>query len=708
MTNEALAQLTPDIDIEQLSPMMRHYLQTKEAYPDCILFYRLGDFYEMFFDDAKIVSKELELALTGKACGLEKRAPMCGVPYHAAESYLTRLVAKGYQVAVCEQTEDPKEAKGIVRRDVLRVVTPGTNLNMSALDATKHNYLMCVCYEPDVTGIAVADVTTGDFFLTEVADVRTITDAIVKYAPSELVCNEALLISGIDRAYLKERLQIAMHTLPDSYFESDTAKRVLLRHFHVTHVAALGIDPFPNGICAAGAVLQYLGTLQKTDLSNLTHIDPYFSSRYMMLDVATRRNLELTETLRDKSKRGSLLWVLDKTKTAMGARHLRSFLEQPLIEEAEIRARLNAVDTLYQNVVSREEIREYLTPVYDLERLMARVAYQTANPRDLLAFQMSLDVLPALKIALSDLGADPALAALYEEIDPLKDICALIASAIDPDAPLTVRDGGIIRDGFDEEIDRFRDAGRNGKEWLAALEEETKAATGIKNLRIKYSTNFGYTFEVTNSFRDQVPPDFIRRQTLTNCERYTTERLKALEDTILNAQEKLYAREYEIFCRIRDAIAAEIGRIQKTARAIATLDAYASLADVAEKYHYVKPEILTDGEIRIKGGRHPVVERMLPETERFIENDTHLDNRKHAVAIITGPNMAGKSTYMRQTALIVLMAQIGSFVPANEARIGIVDRIFTRVGASDDLASGQSTIMVEMHEVAGILRNATP
>ena len=697
-----------NVDIEKVSPMMQHYLQTKNEYKDCVLFYRLGDFYELFFDDAKTVSKELELTLTGKACGLEERAPMCGVPFHSVDTYLTRLVSKGYKVAICEQTEDPKQAKGIVKRDVTRIVTPGTNLNMQALEETRNNYLMCIFYDSECIGISVADVTTGDYYLTEVSTIKEACDEIGKYMPSELICNEAFTFSGVSTDDIKNRLGIYINPLDARYYDEEDCKKALITHFKVKSLIGLGLDDFGNGIVAAGALLRYLIDMQKTEIANITHIYPYLTSKYMLLDSSTRRNLELVETMRDKQKRGTLLWVLDKTKTAMGARTLRSFVEQPLIEKEDILLRQGAVEKLVKNVVTREEIREYLNPVYDLERLMSKIVFKTANPRDLLAFRNSIRMIPAIKTSLMDVKDDSELASLEERLDPLRDIYDLIDMAIVEEPPLTIKESGIIKDGFDKDIDTFREAGTNGKSWLAQLEDEEKEKTGIKNLKIKYSNVFGYSFEVTNSFKDKVPDYFIRKQTLTNCERYTTPKLKELEDTILNAQDKLNNLEYEMFCKIRDSIALEIDRIQETAKALALLDVYASLAYVAEKNHYVKPSINEKGVFNIKNGRHPVVELMLDSSDMFISNDTYLDNKKHCISIITGPNMAGKSTYMRQTALISLMMQIGSFVPAEKADICVVDRIFTRVGASDDLGSGQSTFMVEMNEVANILRNATP
>ncbi|MBR0092950.1 MAG: DNA mismatch repair protein MutS [Lachnospiraceae bacterium] len=688
--------------------MMRLYIETRRAYPDCILFYRLGDFYEMFFDDALTVSRELELTLTGKACGLAQRAPMCGVPYHAAENYLTRLVAKGYKVAVCDQTEDPKLAKGLVKREVTRIVTPGTNLNIQALDETRNNYLCCICMQPDVTGIAIADISTGEFQVTETRDLKETTDELFRFMPSEIIANDAFFISGADITQWKEQYGIAVYRLEDRLFDADLCRNTLYQQFHVRSLSTLGLDVFPTAYRAAGALLQYLKKMQLVKLHNLTRINPYAAGQYMLLDAASRRNLELTETLRDKTKRGTLFWVLDKTGTAMGARKLRAWIEQPLTKRYEIQLRLDAAEALYTHVITRDEIREYLKPVYDLERLMARISYRSAHPKDLLAFGQSLQMLAPLRIALSELTDEsPLLSQLYEEIDPLSDLCDLCLGAIDEEAPLSVREGGIIKQGFDEEIDRLREADINGKRWLLELEEETRNRSGIRTLRIKYNNNFGYCFEVSNSFKDKVPEDFIRRQTLTNAERYTTEKLKALEDTILGARDRRNALEYERFCEVRDKIASEIERVRKTADAVATLDVLTSFARCAEQYRYVKPVLSEDARIRILEGRHPVVERMQEEKEQFVANDTLLDCRENRCLIITGPNMAGKSTYLRQTALIVLMAQIGSFVPAAEADIGIADRIFTRVGASDDLASGRSTFMVEMSEVANILRNAT-
>lgn len=689
----------------ELTPMMQKYMETKAENPDCILFYRLGDFYEMFFEDAVTASRELEITLTGKSCGLEERAPMCGVPYHAVDNYLNRLVAKGYKVAICEQVEDPKLAKGLVKREVTRIVTPGTNLAPQALDETKNNYLMCIVYIADRYGLSIVDITTGDYFVTELPDSVKLMDEIYKFMPSEIICNESFYMSGMDLEDLRTRLGITVYSLDSWYFDDAICRKKLLDHFHVSSFIGLGLDDYDCGIISAGAILQYLLETQKNSLSHLTHITPYTTAKYMMLDSSTRRNLELLETLREKQKKGSLLWVLDKTKTAMGARTLRKYLEQPLIEKEEILRRLDAVEELKNMAISREEIREYLTPVYDLERLITRITYGSANPRDLTAFKTSLEMLPSLHCILEELHS-PLLTGIRDDLDTLEDLCTLIRDSIIDDPPLAMKEGGIIRDGYSEEVDTLRRAKSEGKGWLAKLEEEEREKTGIKNLKIKYNKVFGYYLEVTNSYKDLVPDYFTRKQTLANAERYITPELKELEDTILGAEDKLFALEYELYSTVRDTIAGEVERIQKTAKAVAALDVFSSLALVAERNNYVRPKINQKGMIDIRDGRHPVVEKMIPN-DMFISNDTYLDDKKQRISIITGPNMAGKSTYMRQAALIVLMAQLGSFVPASSADIGLVDRIFTRVGASDDLASGQSTFMVEMNEVANILRNAT-
>ena len=688
-----------------LSPMMVHYTETKKEYPDCILFYRLGDFYEMFFEDALVVSKELEITLTGKECGLEERAPMCGVPFHALDNYLYRLVQKGYKVAIAEQMEDPKLAKGLVKREVIRVVTPGTITSAQALDETKNNYLMGIVYLDESFGIATADITTGDFLVTEVSNERNLFDEINKFAPSEIICNEAFNMSGVDLTELKERYQVTVSSLDNRFFSEETCQKIIKEHYHVNSLEGLGLNDYEIGSIAAGAVMQYLYETQKNTLNHITTLIPYTTGQFMMLDTSTRRNLELVETMREKQKRGTLLWVLDKTKTAMGARLLRNFLEQPLIDRDEILKRQNAIEELNMNFISREEICEYLNPIYDLERLIGRISYKTANPRDLIAFKNSLEMLPHIKNILKEFSSG-LFRELDEDLDPLEDLYQLIDKAIEDDPPISVRDGGMIKDGFHEETDKLRHAKTEGKTWLAELEQREKEKTGIKNLKIKYNKVFGYYFEVTNSFKSMVPDYFIRKQTLANAERFTTDELKNLEDIILGAEDKLFSLEYELFCQVRDQIAQEVLRIQKSAKAIAGIDVFASLSVVATRNNYVKPSINEKGIIQIKNGRHPVVEKMMRD-DLFVSNDTYLDNGKNRISIITGPNMAGKSTYMRQTALIVLMAQVGSFVPAESANVGICDRIFTRVGASDDLASGQSTFMVEMTEVANILRNAT-
>ncbi|MCR4892899.1 MAG: DNA mismatch repair protein MutS [Lachnospiraceae bacterium] len=685
--------------------MMQHYLETKEKYPGCILFYRLGDFYEMFFEDAETVSRELELTLTGKSCGLEERAPMCGVPFHAVDTYLNRLVARGYKVAICEQLEDPKLAKGIVKRDVIRIVTPGTNIDVQSMSEGENSFLMAIVYDAGRFGISVADVTTGDFSVTELSTKSRLLDELTKFSPKEIICNDAFFQCGIDIEDLRSRLGITVNMLDTHYFGRERTALALKEHFSVQTPDALGLSDFDNGIRAAGAVLLYLTENQKQSLSNFVKIRPYQTSGYLIIDSSSRRNLELTETLREKKKRGSLLWVLDRTKTAMGARRLRSMIEEPLIDEREINRRLDAVEELNGRVMDRDEIREYLGEIYDLERLLCKITYGSANPRDLIALKNSFRMLSPIRTLLSSFQSS-LLLELSESIDDLKDIFDLIESAIIEDPPMAMHDGGIIKEGYRTEVDELKSARTNGKQWLAELEERERERTGIRNLKVKYSKVFGYSIEITNSFLSKTPPEYVRKQTLTGGERFITDELKKLEDQILNAEDRLTSLEYELFTEIRTKISDEVGRILDTAKAVAFIDVIQSLSYVAEHGRYVRPSINTRGELRVKGGRHPVVERMLPEGS-FIPNDIFLDNGKHMISIITGPNMAGKSTYMRQCALIVLMAAIGSFVPAEEADICIVDRIFTRVGASDDLASGQSTFMVEMNEVANILRNAT-
>ena len=685
--------------------MMQHYLEMKKQYPGCILLYRIGDFYEMFFEDAKTASRELELTLTGKDCGLPERAPMCGVPFHAVEPYIAKLVKRGYKCAIAEQMEDPKLAKGLVKRAVIRVVTPGTLMGENDIEASRNNYLMSIFAIDSSFGIAVSDVSTGDFLVTDVGTRRALLDEISRFEPAEIIGNNALFMSGIDLDALREKIGVSISQRENDDFAEDACRDILKEHFKVADLAGLGLSDFPNGTIAAGAALRYIYETQKNHAEHITTLRVYTAGEYMMLDTSSRRNLELTETLREKQKKGTLLWVLDRTKTAMGGRLLRTLVEQPLISREQIIARQDAVDELNMNYISREELTEYLSAIYDLERLVGRISCRTANPRDLVALGKSLDMLEPIREQLKAFTS-PLLKKTAGEIDPLEDIRKLIADAIADDPPVMLREGGIIREGYSKEADELRHAKTDGKTWLAELENSEREKTGIRNLKIKYNKVFGYYFEVTNSFREQVPDYFIRKQTLVNAERYTTAELQATEEKILGSADKLNSLEFALFGEVRDKTAAEAARIQKSARAIAVLDVLISFSSVAARYGYVKPSINDKGVIRIKNGRHPVVERMMKD-HMFVANDTLLDNGKNRFAIITGPNMAGKSTYMRQTALITLMAQIGSFVPADEADIGICDRIFTRVGASDDLASGQSTFMVEMTEVANILRNAT-
>ncbi len=688
-----------------LTPMMQQYMEVKNQYKDCILFYRLGDFYEMFFDDALTASKVLEITLTGRDCGQPERAPMCGVPYHACDVYLNKLIENGYKVAICEQVEDPKLAKGIVKREVIRVVTPGTNMSSAVLDETKNNYLMSIYGEDGSFGVSVVDITTGEFKTAKISSLSKLTDEINKYSPSEIIGNTAFMISDLDFVFLREKMNISISEAPDHYFNENICTDAIMRQFGVNNIEGLGLKDLPECVFASGALLQYLHETQKNSLAHINHMVTYSIDDFMILDSSTRRNLELCETLRDKQKRGSLLWVLDKTKTAMGSRMLRNMIEQPLIYKDQIESRLDAVEALNNDMINRDEIREYLNSVYDLERLMTRISLRTANPRDMISFKTSLKYLPYIKGLLSDYSYG-MLADIHENLDELADICDLLERAINDDPPILIREGGIFKDGFLEEIDTLKNAKTDGKTWLAEMEEREREKTGIKNLKLKFNKVFGYYLEVTNSYKNLVPDYFIRKQTLANAERYTTKELDDLAGQILGSEDKLYALEYETFVALRDKIAGEIIRVQSTAKNIALLDCLCSLSYVACANNYVRPSINEDGIIDIKDGRHPVVEKM-PGCSMFIENDTYLNNYESRISIITGPNMAGKSTYMRQTALIVLMAQIGSFVPASSANIGICDRIFTRVGASDDLASGQSTFMIEMSEMANILRNAT-
>lgn len=692
------------IGVAKLSPMMEQYVATKEKYKDCILFYRLGDFYEMFFDDAILASKELEITLTGKDCGMEERAPMCGIPFHAADTYINQLVKKGYKVAIGEQVEDPKLAKGLVKREVIRIVTPGTNLSSESMEESKNNYLMCISYVGKNYGISVTDLSTGVFKTCQIQQAEKVVDEINKFQPSEVLYQAG--VEQVEEIHaVCERLQVSHTEAPDYYFNLETDEETLKRQFHINSIEGLGLKDSPACVASCGALMQYLHETQMSSLSHINHIETYSVDSFMILDSATRRNLELTETLRDKQKRGSLLWVLDKTKTAMGARKLREFVEQPLLYKDAIEKRLDAIEAINKELIVREELREYLNTIYDLERLLTRIALKTANPRDLLAFKTSIQYLPDIYNLLRELPCE-RINEIYEDYDSLEDLYDLLEQAIVEEPPVSIKEGGIFKQGYRDEIDELRLAKTECKTWLADLESKEREKTGIKGLKIKYNKVFDYYFEVTNSFKSLVPDYFIRKQTLVNAERFTTDELNTLSGKILGAEDKLYALEYDCYVELREKLAAALVRVQKMAGYIAELDALCSLAYVADKNNYVRPSLNTDGVIDIKGGRHPVVEKMLAN-DSFVENDTYLNNAESRISIITGPNMAGKSTYMRQTALITLMAQIGSFVPAESANIGLCDRIFTRVGASDDLASGQSTFMIEMNEVANILRNAT-
>ena len=694
----------------EFSPMMQRYLETKEEYKDCILFYRLGDFYEMFFDDAITASRELELTLTGKDCGQEERAPMCGVPHHAAEIYVSRLINKGYKVAICEQLEDPKKAKGIVKRGVIRVVTPGTLVDSNMLEERKNNYIMAIYKSGIYFGISICDISTGEFYASEIKDndnFSMLLDEIARYTPSELVVNQMMGDSKEEIAKIKERFEnVYITKFNDKFFKSDLNSLNLRFNIATTEGKEIfNLEERKLLISSINGLIEYIEQTQKTSLDHINKISVYQLSKYMSLDINARRNLELTEKMRDKSKKGTLLWVLDKTSTSMGGRLLRRWLNDPLIDVKEINARLEAVSELKDNLMLRGDIIENLKKVYDIERLSAKMTYGNANARDMLTLKNSLMKLPELKSILKNTNSE-MLKDLYNKLDELQDIYLLIEKAIVDDPPMTIKDGGIIKLGYDEEIDKLKTAQTDGKKWLIELEAKEKEETGIKNLKVGFNKVFGYFFEVTKSYLNLVPDRYIRKQTLANCERYITEELNELESKILGAEEKVVDLEYKLFIEIRNKIAVNIERLQKASNIISILDVLTSFAIVAEDYNYQKPIIDDGGIIDIKGGRHPVIEKMLPAGE-FIDNDTYLDEENEQMSIITGPNMAGKSTYMRQVALIVLMAQIGSFVPVTSARIGVVDKIFTRVGASDDLSMGQSTFMVEMMEVAEILREAT-
>ena len=691
------------------SPMMQHYLDTKNQYKDCILFYRLGDFYEMFFDDAVNVSRELELTLTGKDCGQEERAPMCGIPYHAAENYISRLIGKGYKVAICEQLEDPKQAKGIVKRDVIRVVTPGTVMEANLLDDRKNNYIMCVYKNGIFFGVTVCDITTGDFRTTEIKETNnfaTLLDEISKYSPAELVVNPMMYECQEEIAKIKERFDVYITRLEESKFENNY-ENLENKYKIVDDEDNVHEDIKENmlAVSSTNALLTYLLDTQKNSLDHINKLIFYSTTKYMSLDINARRNLEITEKLRDKSKKGTLLWVLDKSATSMGGRLLRRWLNNPLIDAKQINKRLDAVQELKDNIILRGEITECLKKVYDIERLAGKISYGSANARDLISLKNSAKQLPGIKKILSDVNSN-LLKELYNDLDILEDIYELIDKTIVDEPPISVKEGGLIKLGFDEEVDKLKTATTDGKNWIIKLEAEEKEKTGIKGLKVGFNKVFGYYMEVTKSNVSLVPDRYIRKQTLTNGERYITEELKNLENQILGAEEKVVNLEYNIFVEVRDKIEAQVERLQKSASVVATIDALCSFATVAEDMNYVRPQVDNSGVIDIKDGRHPVIEKILP-IGSFVQNDTYLDKNENRLSIITGPNMAGKSTYMRQVALITLMAQLGSFVPASYAKIGVVDKIFTRVGASDDLSMGQSTFMVEMMEVAQILKEAT-
>ncbi len=698
-----------DIDIDKVSPMMKHYISMKKEYKDCLLFYRLGDFYEMFFEDALTASRELEITLTGRDCGLDERAPMCGVPFHAAEAYISKLINKGYKVAICEQLEDPAQAKGIVKRDVIRVVTPGTVMESNMLNEKENNYIMSIFKRGIYFGIAVCDISTGDFYVSEIKETNNfqmLLDEIARYTPAEIIVNSIFFNTTEEIKRLRERFDLYITNLPEESFREDTETlvndyRILNNGEEVTNV-----DKHIFGVVAANALIDYLTQTQKVKLEHINTINFYEINQYMTLDINARRHLELTEKMRDKSKKGTLLWVLDKTSTSMGGRLLKRWISNPLLKVSEINNRLHAVQELKNGLMFRDELQDTLKKVYDIERLIGKISFGSANGRDLISLKNSVGQLPLIKKILTDNVEDSYLQTLRNNLDCLEDIYELIDQAIVEEPPITIKEGGLIKLGYEEELDTYKKASTEGKNWLIELEAKEKEKTGIKNLKVGYNKVFGYYIEVTKSYLNLVPDYFVRKQTLTNCERYITDELKQLENQILGAQEKVVELEYNIFLDIREKIGMQIERIQQTASIIATLDVLVSFANVAEDLNYVMPIMDNSGEIDIKGGRHPVIEKMLPSKE-FVENDTYLNMDGERFSIITGPNMAGKSTYMRQVALITIMAQIGSFVPASYAKIGVVDKIFTRVGASDDLGMGQSTFMVEMMEVATILKNAT-
>jgi DNA mismatch repair protein MutS len=691
-----------------VTPMMQQYLDIKEKHQDCLLFFRLGDFYEMFFEDAKTASRELEITLTGRDCGLSERAPMCGVPFHAADNYVSRLIEKGYKVAICEQVEEPGASKGIVKREVIRIVTPGTILEGSTVNEGKNNYICAIVLKDSTYGLSISDVTTGEWLTTSIGGVnaiRKLLDELAKFSPVECLLDKSTYNNNEITHFIKNRFVCMLEQIPEHCLDSDLSHNLLVRHFNITTLEGIGLAADSSETLAASCLLYYLKETQKNSLSHMQTLIAYNVDEFMLLDISTRRNLELTETLREKNRKGSLLWVLDHTKTAMGSRYIRKCIEQPLIHASKINHRLDATEELKNNDLLRADLLEALSMIYDIERLMSKVSYGTCNAKDLIALKQSLGVLPTIYHLLKACDASK-LHELYNTFDCMQDVFNMIDKAVFEDAPLSLREGNLIKDGYSEEVDRLRQIKNEGTSWLMAIEAKEKEQTGIKNLKIKYNKVFGYFLEVTQSYNHLVPDYFIRKQTLSNCERYITEELKKVEEEVLGADDKLNVLEYQLFGEIRENILSQMDRLLSISHRIAQLDMLCSLAEVADKYNYIKPVINEEKCIAIQSGRHPVVEKIVGE-HNFIANDVYLDNCKQQIILLTGPNMAGKSTYMRQVALIVLMAQIGSFVPAKEAVIGVVDRIFTRVGASDDLASGQSTFMVEMMEVSNILHNAT-
>ena len=692
----------------EYSPLMQQYFSIKEEHKDSILFFRVGDFYEMFFDDAILASRELEITLTGKECGQEERAPMCGVPYHAVDTYVSRLIEKGYKVAICEQLEDPKTTKGMVKRDVIRIVTPGTVIESNMLDEKKNNYIMSIFKKGIYFGIAICDISTGDFFATQIAEnnnFSTLLDEIAKYSPAEIVVNSFLYSSLEEINAIRKRFNSYIDNSPDENFVPNNEELLSSYNIECENKPLDSLEGFELAAGAITSLLQYLTSTQKIKLEHINHINIYNLQKYMSLDITARRNLELLERQYDKGKKGTLLWVLDKTSTSMGGRLIRRWISEPLMDRVNINSRLEAVQDLKDNTILREELQKALKKVYDIERLVGKISYGNSNGREMNSLKASLEQIPEIKELLKQSQA-PLIIALNNNLDDCHDLAKLINDAIVDDPPITIKDGGIIKEGYNSLVDEYKKASTEGKTWLLELEQREKEKTGIKNLKIGFNKVFGYYLEVTKSNLGYVPDYYIRKQTLTNGERYITEELNELESKILTAEEKLVGLEYELFLQIRDELARNIQRLQKTASVIATLDVIASLATVADDMNYVKPIVNNEGEIDIKEGRHPVIEKMI-DSGSFVANDTYLNGEADRLSIITGPNMAGKSTYMRQVALITLMAQIGSFVPASYAKIGIVDKIFTRVGASDDLSMGQSTFMVEMMEVANILREAT-